>query len=140
MLLAVIPLLGIAGGFLAKVMAAATTKEQNRYGKAGAVVEEVFSAIRTVAAYSSERFEIQRFADKLADSKKEAIKKALLNGTGLAIVMFIMFNTYGLAFYWGSILVSRGTLTPGGILSVFFSIVRSILGPRMMTPCNDNDE
>jgi ATP-binding cassette subfamily B (MDR/TAP) protein 1 len=122
-LLAVIPVLGIAGAVLAKLLASSTQKGQLVYGKAGAVVEEVFSAIRTVAAYSAELFELQRFSQKLEEGKKEGVKKAMINASGLAVVMLVMFSSYGLAFWYGSILISKNEMTGGGVLNVFFAIV-----------------
>lgn len=41
------------------------SRELNAYGKAGAVAEEVISAIRTVFCYNGQEREIQRFASIL---------------------------------------------------------------------------
>lgn len=43
-----------------QVLASFTTKEQSAYARAGAVAEEVLSAIRTVFAFSGQEKEIQR--------------------------------------------------------------------------------
>ena len=38
-----------------------TVQEQAAYGKAGAIAEEVLSAIRTVAAFGGEKKEVERW-------------------------------------------------------------------------------
>lgn len=43
-----------------QLLANFTTKEQSAYAKAGAVAEEVLSAIRTVFAFSGQKKEIER--------------------------------------------------------------------------------
>lgn len=45
---------------ISKLMATMTTRGLNAYAKAGSVAEEVFSSIRTVAAFGGEKKEIAR--------------------------------------------------------------------------------
>ena len=59
-ILSVIPIMSIAGGIMAKALSNHSAKEMEAYGKAGAVAEEVFSGIRTVAAFGGQNKEIQR--------------------------------------------------------------------------------
>ena len=60
-MLAVCPLIVIAGGLTAKVMASLTSKEQTAYAEAGAVAEQAISSIRTVVAFGGEEEELRRF-------------------------------------------------------------------------------
>lgn len=84
---------------------------------------KVLSAIRTVAAYSAEKFELQRFLKRLSEGKAEGYKKAIINGCGLGAVNLIMFCAYSLAFWYGSTLVYDGSMNGGQVLTVFFAIV-----------------
>ena len=59
-ILAVIPFMIIAGGVMAKALSNHSAKEMEAYGKAGAIAEEVFSAIRTVNAFGGQHKEIER--------------------------------------------------------------------------------
>lgn len=43
------------------MIATQATREQQKYGKAGGIAEEVLSSIRTVVAFSGERREIIRY-------------------------------------------------------------------------------
>lgn len=44
--------------------------------------------------------------------------KYLIMSCGLAIVFFLMYTSYGLAFYFGASLVTSGLCTPGSIFTV----------------------
>lgn len=46
------------------------------------------------------------------------MQKYLTLSIGLGIVFFIMYASYGLAFYYGASLVVQGTCTPGSIFTV----------------------
>ena len=59
-LLAFTPLLAISGAFFGKLSSAFTSQEQKQYASAGAVAEEVLSAIRTVYAFGGEKQAVTR--------------------------------------------------------------------------------
>lgn len=50
---------------VAKLSASAASEEQQAYGKAGAVAEEVFSLIRTVTAFGGKPRETKRYEREL---------------------------------------------------------------------------
>lgn len=93
------------------------------YAAAGAVAEQVLSGIRTVISFGGEKHELARYKNKLDDAYKTGVKKAFISGTGLGAMMGIMFGSYGLAFWFGSILVVNGEQTGGEVLNVFFAII-----------------
>ncbi|CAG0911923.1 unnamed protein product, partial [Cyprideis torosa] len=39
------------------------------------------------------------------------------------IVLFIMYGSYALTFWYGARLVRFGMLSPGGVFTVFFSVM-----------------
>lgn len=59
-LLAFTPFMAIAAAILSILTAAFTSREQKQYASAGAVAEEVLSAIRTVLAFGGEAYEMKR--------------------------------------------------------------------------------
>jgi ABC-type multidrug transport system fused ATPase/permease subunit len=81
------------------------------------------SGIRTVISFGGEKRELARYKAKLDEAYKIGVKKAFISGTGLGAMMGIMFGSYGLAFWYGSILVVRGEQTGGDVLNVFFAII-----------------
>ncbi|GET00767.1 multidrug resistance protein 1 [Rhizophagus clarus] len=124
-LTAVIPLLAIAGGIMAKAISDDASEGQDSYAAAGAVAEQVLSGIRTVVSFGGEKRELARYKNKLDEAYKSGVRKAFISGTGLGAMMGIMFGSYGLAFWFGSILVVRGEQTGGEVLNVFFAIIMS---------------
>lgn len=122
-MLAMCPLIVVAGGLTGKVMAALTSKEQTAYAEAGAIAEQAISTIRTVVAFGGEKEELSRYNDKLVIAEKAGIKKAITGGVSMSFFFMIMAGTEALAFWYGSTLVANGEILPGDLLTVFFSIL-----------------
>lgn len=59
-LLSISPLLIVSAGLMAKMTGILTSHELTAYSKAGAVAEEVFTAIRTVFAFNGAKREHMR--------------------------------------------------------------------------------
>ena len=95
------PVLIIAVSICARATAALTAKEQNIYGKAGAIAEEVLSSIRTVIAFGGEEKEIERYDGKLHLSRKAGVMRGTLVGVGAGLMWFIIYGSYALAFWYG---------------------------------------
>ncbi|KAG9292637.1 hypothetical protein G9A89_007009 [Geosiphon pyriformis] len=122
-LCAIFPLLAGAGIFMAKSLSSYATKGQDAYAEAGTVVEQVFSSIKTIAAFGGQQREADRYLKKLDESYSIGKKQGLITGAGVGSIMFIIFATYALAFFYGAKLVVNGDLTGGQVVNVFFAIL-----------------
>ncbi|XP_015213560.2 ATP-dependent translocase ABCB1 isoform X1 [Lepisosteus oculatus] len=122
-ILAVSPLLGISAALFSKVMTSFTSKEQTAYAKAGAVAEEVLSAIRTVIAFGGQKKEINRYHKNLIDAKNVGIKKAITSNIAMGFTFLMIYLSYALAFWYGSTLILADEYTIGKVLTVFFSVI-----------------
>ncbi|CAG8461734.1 6731_t:CDS:2 [Paraglomus occultum] len=122
-LTAALPLLVAAAGLMSKILAAASKDSQDAYAAAGAVAEQAFSSIRTVAAFGGEERETQRYVSKLDKAYQVGKKRALVNGIGMGSIMFTIFGTYGLAFWYGATLIVNNETNGGTVLNVFFAII-----------------
>ncbi|KAM4028834.1 ATP-binding cassette sub-family B member 5-like isoform 2-T2 [Anomaloglossus baeobatrachus] len=120
------PLMAISSAFCSKMMVSLTSKELSVYAKAGAVAEEVLSSIRTVVAFGGQEKEIKRYTNNLGEAKKLGIKKAIASQLALGFVYLIVYASYGLGFWYGTVLIlgDQG-YTIGDALVVFFSVVIS---------------
>lgn len=98
-MISLVPLLALSAGFMARMIASATKSEQEKYGVAGAIAEEVLSCIRTVIAFNGQTQEIARYEDALAKGKKNGIRKSLYTGGGMSVTFLIIFGSYALAFW-----------------------------------------
>ncbi|GLH14652.1 Multidrug resistance protein homolog 49 [Gryllus bimaculatus] len=134
------PVIIIATALVAKVQSSLAAQELRSYGAAGAVVEEVLSAVRTVIAFGGQKCEVDRYSEKLHPSKKMGIRRGLFSGLGAAIMWFITYCSYALAFWYGVelILESRenGTMeyTPGILIIILFGMLGGALNMGMALP------
>ncbi|XP_048589318.1 ATP-dependent translocase ABCB1 isoform X2 [Nematostella vectensis] len=122
-ILALTPLMVIAGGIMGKVISVFTSKELEAYAKAGAIAEEVLSSIRTVAAFGGEKKECERYNSHLGEAQAFGVKKGLSTGLGFGFFQLIMFGSYSLAFWYGAVLVADKAINSGDLLVVFFSVM-----------------
>ncbi|XP_075683429.1 ATP-binding cassette sub-family B member 5-like isoform X1 [Rhinoderma darwinii] len=125
-ILATSPLVAISTAICSKMVVSLTSKELSAYAKAGAVAEEVLSSIRTVVAFGGQKKEIQRYTNNLGEAKKIGIKKAITSQLAVGFMYFIIYASYALGFWYGSVLIlGENGYTIGNVLVVLFSIVLS---------------
>ncbi|XP_073533888.1 ATP-binding cassette sub-family B member 5-like isoform X1 [Phyllobates terribilis] len=125
-ILATSPLVTIATALCSKMMVQLTSKELSAYAKAGSVADEVLSSIRTVAAFGGQEKEIQRYTKNLGEAQKIGIKKAIASQLAVGFMYFIIYASYALGFWYGSVLILGGYgYTIGNVLVVLFSVVLS---------------
>lgn len=120
------PLMALSSAFCSKMLVSLTSKELTAYAKAGAVAEEVLSSIRTVVAFGGQEKEIKRYTNNLGEAKELGIKKSIASQLALGFVFLIAYGSYGLGFWYGTILILGDYgYTIGDALVVFFSVVMS---------------
>ncbi|XP_046390861.1 ATP-dependent translocase ABCB1-like isoform X2 [Ischnura elegans] len=117
------PLLIGTSAYLAKMASSSAAREQLKYGIAGGIAEEVLSCIRTVASFGGQNREIRRYEDALETGRILVMRKYYLMACGVAVVYYITYGAYGLAFWYGSGLIGEGVSTPGSVFTVFFSVM-----------------
>ena len=100
-ILSLVPLNAFFGGLAARVQTSFAEKETEAYGKAGALAEEVLSAIRTVVAFGGQKKEVERYDVLLEEAKKKGILRGMLTGLSGGISFGLMFAMYGLGFWYG---------------------------------------
>ncbi|XP_077431414.1 ATP-dependent translocase ABCB1-like [Vanacampus margaritifer] len=124
-ILAACPLVGFSAALFTKVLTSFAVKEQTAYAKAGAVAEEVLSAIRTVFAFSGQQREIERYRKSLEDAKKMGIKKLTSSNLIMGFTFSMIYLTYALAFWYGSMLIlsKDKDYTIGTVLTILFTLL-----------------
>ncbi|KRT86174.1 AAA protein, partial [Oryctes borbonicus] len=101
------------------------------YGTAGAIAEEVLTAIRTVIAFGGQNKEIERYKAQLVIARDNNIRGALFTAINNGIMWFLVFGSYGLSFYYGvKLIIDERSLsedekvyTPANMITVFFGIL-----------------
>ncbi|XP_044148635.1 ATP-binding cassette sub-family B member 5-like isoform X4 [Bufo gargarizans] len=125
-ILATSPVVAISTAICSKMVVSLTSKELSAYAKAGSVAEEVLSSIRTVVAFGGQEKEIQRYTNNLGEAKQIGIKKAITSQLAAGCMYFIIYASYALGFWYGSILIlGRNGYTIGDVFVVLFSVILS---------------
>lgn len=73
----------------------------------GSLAEEVFSSIRTAQAFGAQKTLADLFDAYVKKASVVGIKGARISSLGLAVMFFVIYSGYALAFFYGAILVSR---------------------------------
>ncbi|CAF1435722.1 unnamed protein product, partial [Adineta steineri] len=98
------------------------TKEQlSTYSKAGQIVQEVFSSLRTVLSFNGSKCRQKQYDKELKLNEWCTVRKNAAFGAYNGWLFFISFLVYSIGFTFGSILMSYGnhrTLTISEILIV----------------------
>ncbi|XP_034042603.1 bile salt export pump-like [Thalassophryne amazonica] len=130
------PLIGIAAALMAMAVARLTGQELKAYAKAGAVADEVLSAIRTVAAFGGEEKEVQRYNRNLVEAQSWGVKKGTIIGVFQGYLWCIIFLCYALAFWFGSkLVIDSQELSPGSLIQVFFGVLIAAMHLGQASPC-----
>jgi ATP-binding cassette subfamily B (MDR/TAP) protein 1 len=122
-LLSCVPLIGACAALMTKFTVANATKGQDSYSRAGSVAEQAVSSIRTIVSFGGQKRETASYVRELDAAFLNGKKRAIATGAGVGAFMFILFSTYGLAFWYGSRQVYEGSMTGGEVINVFFGMI-----------------
>ncbi|KAI5080031.1 hypothetical protein GOP47_0005510 [Adiantum capillus-veneris] len=122
-LVALVPAIAFAGGLYAYTLTRLTTKSQETYGNAGAIVEQTIGQIRTVHSFAGEKRAAQAFTDSLTLTLKLGYKGGLAKGLGIGVTFTILFFSWALILWYGGVLVRRKETTGGKAISAIFSAI-----------------
>uniref|UniRef100_A0A8C3LE47 ATP-binding cassette sub-family B member 5 n=1 Tax=Chrysolophus pictus TaxID=9089 RepID=A0A8C3LE47_CHRPC len=124
-ILSVSPLLAASAAVWSTLLASLTAKELSAYAKAGAVAEEVLTAIRTVVAFNGQQKALAKYDTNLEAARRVGVKKSITTNTSLGVSQFLIFGSYALAFWYGTKLTAeeQENYDIGRVLIVFFSVL-----------------
>ncbi|XP_008944124.1 PREDICTED: multidrug resistance protein 1-like [Merops nubicus] len=123
-ILSVSPLLAASAAVWSTLLASLTAKELSAYAKAGAVAEEILTAIRTVVAFNGQQKALSKYDANLEMARSVGVKKAITTNISLGVSQFIIFGSYALAFWYGTKLTAEEkNYDIGRVLIVFFSVL-----------------
>eukprot|EP00405_Crypthecodinium_cohnii_P047036 CAMPEP_0206588098 /NCGR_PEP_ID=MMETSP0325_2-20121206/38058_1 /ASSEMBLY_ACC=CAM_ASM_000347 /TAXON_ID=2866 /ORGANISM="Crypthecodinium cohnii, Strain Seligo" /LENGTH=1279 /DNA_ID=CAMNT_0054096267 /DNA_START=144 /DNA_END=3983 /DNA_ORIENTATION=+ len=132
---ALIPFMGCAGVYFAKNVGTLQSSKQAWFGKAGAVAEEIFLAIRVVASFGGEQRAVERFESFLEPARRGGIKAGLHVGASFGLVIACFAIAHAAAFWYGAhYMIAEGKTNPATdepytgaeILMVFMSVLMGI--------------
>ncbi|XP_054671909.1 ATP-binding cassette sub-family B member 5 isoform X4 [Grus americana] len=123
-ILSVSPLLAASAAVWSTLLASLTAKELSAYAKAGAVAEEILTAIRTVVAFNGQQKALAKYDANLEIARSVGVKKSITTNISLGVSQFLIFGSYALAFWYGTKLTAEEeNYDIGRVLIVFFSVL-----------------
>ncbi|CAF3346233.1 unnamed protein product [Rotaria socialis] len=120
-----------------RLTAIETKKQLDVYAQAGAVVQEVFSSLRTVLSLNGEKFEEKRYVSKLRATRWNSIRKGAAFGLLAGWVYLIGYVIYSIGFAFGSYLMNRGeydSIPFHDIIVIIVVLVRPITNVAFVSP------
>uniref|UniRef100_A0A7N2LK33 ABC transporter B family member 19 n=1 Tax=Quercus lobata TaxID=97700 RepID=A0A7N2LK33_QUELO len=118
----VIPLMMFCGIAYKAIYVGLAAKEEVSYRKAGSVVEQTISSIRTVFSFVAEDKLTARYAELLTKSMPLGAKLGFAKGAGIGVIYLVTYSTWALAFWYGGVLVARGEISGGAAIACFFGV------------------
>jgi subfamily B ATP-binding cassette protein MsbA len=115
--LAVVPVVVGTALFFGRRLRRISTGVQDKVAEATAVAEEAFSQIRTVQSFVQEPWESGRYAARMAEVIRAALRRALVRGVFFGAITFATFGGIAIVLWQGGRLVLDGALTAGTLVS-----------------------
>ncbi|KFM27090.1 ABC transporter B family member 4 [Auxenochlorella protothecoides] len=120
-MLAVTPLLMIAGFLIATLVARLTSRMNQAYAGANTLATQTLSNVRTVYAFNGEQRSLKGYEASLEDPVRVGIKQGAFAGMIVGFTNLVAFGAYALALWYGSTRILAGEYTGGQVLNVLFA-------------------
>ncbi|KAM4075040.1 hypothetical protein ACB094_10G139900 [Castanea mollissima] len=132
-----IPLLVMAGAFVAMIISKMASRGQSAYAKAATVVEQTIGSIKTVASFTGERQAITSYKKFLVHAYKSGVHEGLAAGIGFGTFMLVVFCAYSLAVYYGTKLTlkEKNTYSGGQVMNVIIAVLTASMSLGQASPC-----
>ncbi|HYV05596.1 MAG TPA: ABC transporter transmembrane domain-containing protein [Blastocatellia bacterium] len=117
LMLAIVPVVIVAAHFYGRYIRRLSTKVQDLLADANSVLEETLSAIRIVQSFVREEYERTRYRDRIQDSLKLAVKRAVANGGFIAFIILVVYSGIAVVLWFGSRMVVAGQMTAGDLIA-----------------------
>ncbi len=117
LMLAIVPVVIVAAHFYGRYVRRLSTRVQDRLAEANSVLEETLSAIRIVQSFVREEYERARYRERIRDSLRLAVKRAVANGGFIAFIILVVYSGIAVVLWFGSRMVVAGQMTAGDLIA-----------------------
>ncbi|KAL5099938.1 hypothetical protein RYX36_004265 [Vicia faba] len=97
------------------------------YLKANMLAGEAVSNMRTVAAFCSEEKILDLYANELVGPSKNSFRRGQIAGIFYGISQFFIFSSYGLALWYGSVLMGKELASFKSVMKSFMVLIVTAL-------------
>ncbi|KAG6544499.1 hypothetical protein Mapa_014137 [Marchantia paleacea] len=133
-MLAIMPIIVVTGGVMSKFISQLSNRGQTAYAGAGSLVEQVVGSIRTVTSYTGEQRAVKMYDESLKGAETAGMRQGLVTGAGFGFLIGTMFMAYGLALWYGGILVKNEGLSGGQVINVIFAVLTGAMSLGQTSP------
>jgi ATP-binding cassette, subfamily B, bacterial MsbA len=113
----VVPGMLFAGIFFGRRIRGISTEVQDRLANATSVLEETVAGVRVVQSFAREPYEIKRFRQAIEEAFQTSMRRTRVRATFLPIISFLGFTAIILVLWYGGLLVVRGQISSGALVS-----------------------
>jgi len=117
LMLAIVPVVIVAAHFYGRYVRRLSTEVQDRLAEANSVLEETLSAIRIVQSFVREGYERARYRDRIQDSLKLAVKRAVASAGFIAFIILVVYSGIAVVLWFGSRMVVAGQMSAGDLIA-----------------------
>ncbi|BFZ65351.1 hypothetical protein YB2330_006517 [Saitoella coloradoensis] len=133
-LFAMIPFTLICFGFAGWLGNKSSAISMQREGTASTFLEQIISSIRVVHAFGSQRTLTNLYDNHLVEIERAGRLKAVTRGVEQSSVYFILCISYSLAYWYGSIVITRDGVPVGNVLTTFWNFMNGIFSMANIIP------
>ena len=113
LMISTFPVLVLVGIVYGRYIRKHAREAQDRLAEAGTVVDESLQGIANVKAFGNERFEFARYSRHLDSFLRVILRTAVLRASMVSFIIFGVFGSIVLVFWYGAHLMLSGGLTFG---------------------------
>jgi ABC-type multidrug transport system fused ATPase/permease subunit len=115
-MLSIVPAMALFAFFFGRAIRRYTKKAQSYVAESNTIVEETLQGIQNVKAFTNELFEINRYREKTDEVAQAGIKGGKYQAA-ISFVILGFFIAMGLVIWRGAILIAKGEMEAGQLLS-----------------------
>jgi subfamily B ATP-binding cassette protein MsbA len=116
LMLAIVPVVIVSAHLYGRYVRRLSTQVQDRLADANSVLDETLSAIRIVQSFVREEYERARYRDRIQDSLKLAVKRAVASGGFIAFIILVVYSGIAVVLWFGSRMVISGQMSAGDLI------------------------
>lgn len=131
LMISTFPVLIIAASLFGRRIRKYSREAQDRLAEGGTVIEESLQGIANVKAFGNERFELGRYGRHLGEYLGMILRTARLRASMVSFVIFGVFGSVVLVFWYGAHLLQDGQLSFGKLTS--FILYTTFIGGSVVS-------
>jgi ATP-binding cassette subfamily B (MDR/TAP) protein 1 len=148
-ILALVPLIVLAGTLLRICTVRLERRATDAYARAGSCANEAIQGIRIVTAYNGQERELKRYGAHLDDAASAGKRKGFYVGIAVGLLFAAIFISYAVGLRYGATLIidsreedpicrvnptTEGCFSGGTVISVFFAVLIGSMSLGQIAP------